>query len=84
MARCQTVQEEKCVEVNWDFKNKNISLFCWVIFFVMSNCPKGECVDAYWNFRKWKLGLKVFKLSVLSDSQNHSVDVMIDFDLCHD
>ena len=58
--------------------------FVGLFFFVMSDCPKGECVDAYWNFRTWKLGLKVFKLSVLSDSQNHSVYVMIDFDLCHD
>ena len=45
----------------------------------MSDCPRGECVNANLNFRKWKLGLEVFKLSVLSDTQNNSVD-----QACHD
>ena len=26
MARCQTVQEEKCVEVNWDFREQRYLL----------------------------------------------------------
>ena len=45
----------------------------------MSDCPRGGCFDANKTFRKWKLGLEVLKLSVLSDTQNNSVD-----QACHD